>query len=1039
VEDGTQEDQRLDNSERSDGAEDDQEGDSAPMVEQLDGFPVSAEEYEARPPAQGEICGVGEIRSSETSVEVGDGEDEILAANFSHSQEGWRAASDFRLPCHQLSDTNKEVYPRYLPYCNPANGSRAVAIACCLDRFSRFLPACPTPPQHRTLVKMLRSFCESLRVGMDNTAFWVAAKSILEPTPHSACLENPQKLGFLRDLVRRRCSFNVQECHGMQPAVGTILEVDHRPGDAIEPEEVQVGSRPNNRVFGIHCRPEESFCFHWKFPNYGPGPIMQLDKEIYKDYTSQVGEVGGNSIVVPTSFAGDPRPATHSHEGSSVVGIQEQLEIPSEDITPGTTSSISDLPRPDDEGFPTSDCLPRSMEIGDRCLTPRLGCNSITPCTTESATTLISRSLGPVGFKEAHHLDGIKSRGIGFGEVLPPDSSSSRTADHHRRHNDRMSVAEGFQQDSPGVHCKINVGNSQLKEGESDCTLAGGQRQSRSRSPIKNGEEAVEQEFLRSQRLSPAPGHSTLAGESLELQDTHRPVRVLSQQASSLLCVSISRTRSCSPGRLAPGLVEVPRIICEPSVGVDRAASSEDTHGAVSDNSGGAKMGAQGLVACIDEHGNEYCSFPAQQLDVPERRLCADATAPLVYLNRSDSTPTPNPTPTPTPTQPILSSTQLHQGCRGAQEHGDSKKKQLNWDNLLEAVDAPLKERKLALEQADKSDKEKQLKLKSLLSQGKQARYDDFYDIAPVLEILWRQIEASNNDLEEARTVAIMWLRIVTLMRSNDLAKCLPHFWEQQGRIYLRAMAKGNRLRSFRIGETTVKIVSNYLKLCGAPFPRLRMFSALQSSQALSSERIAKLTLHYLEKAGIPSTRFKAHSLRGATATYLTMMKKVPEQSIRARGGWFSGSDSYAKHYDRSDQGEVWDLLFMAGRTETVTPCNLPFPPPWRKSSPPEVDEGRRKGEDDDTVVGKPCAAAETLWIKDFEGIICSGCATAIKWEASMYCGRCYTRSHFRCLPCCKLGVPLKNLTAVAELSVAVSEKPPKRVKGKGSSTRGVA
>ena len=58
-------------------------------------------------------------------------------------------------------------------------------------------------------------------------------------------------------------------------------------------------------------------------------------------------------------------------------------------------------------------------------------------------------------------------------------------------------------------------------------------------------------------------------------------------------------------------------------------------------------------------------------------------------------------------------------------------------------------------------------------------------------------------------------------------------------------------------------------------------------AKCMGSERIAKRVKETMTQLGIPKEAFKAHSLRGATATHLKMNGMEP-QWVQSRGGWQS-------------------------------------------------------------------------------------------------------------------------------------------------------
>jgi len=72
-------------------------------------------------------------------------------------------------------------------------------------------------------------------------------------------------------------------------------------------------------------------------------------------------------------------------------------------------------------------------------------------------------------------------------------------------------------------------------------------------------------------------------------------------------------------------------------------------------------------------------------------------------------------------------------------------------------------------------------------------------------------------------------------------------------------------------------------------------------------EYIAKVALQAMAKASIDTAGWKAHSLRGASATHF-MAKGVPGAVVQARGGWASAG-AMATHCARQNQLIPWPEL----------------------------------------------------------------------------------------------------------------------------------
>ena len=80
----------------------------------------------------------------------------------------------------------------------------------------------------------------------------------------------------------------------------------------------------------------------------------------------------------------------------------------------------------------------------------------------------------------------------------------------------------------------------------------------------------------------------------------------------------------------------------------------------------------------------------------------------------------------------------------------------------------------------------------------------------------------------------------------------------------------------------------------------------------MGSGRIAQRCLNIMSQVGIDTEIFKAHSLRGATATQLAQ-QGVPLPWIQGSGGWTS-METLQKHYNALHQAQNWqELLSQEG------------------------------------------------------------------------------------------------------------------------------
>jgi hypothetical protein len=327
-----------------------------------------------------------------------------------------------------------------------------------------------------------------------------------------------------------------------------------------------------------------------------------------------------------------------------------------------------------------------------------------------------------------------------------------------------------------------------------------------------------------------------------------------------------------------------------------------------------------------------------------------------------------------------------------------------------------------------------------LRSQGRQARYDHFFRLQPVLDslFLWKP------SLLERRDTCILYLKLVTCMRSSDISSVLPHVYMHQSNAFIRTVAKGQRLRSFRINVASLFFIFRYYQACPRPvFPRLAMFECSTGRTPLGSQRVAKGSLRLMSEAGISTSCFKSHSLRGAAATHLLQEGAQP-LAVRHRGGWLIAGDSFGLHYGRAHQSIPWELYFrpsvqwflppssdlpgplpvsvlFPSHTFTAGDCNLgAIPSPSApKASEPEGEAGGRNRKVEAEEEGEGIGNAVVRILDSWGAVMLEKddtclCGRAARWEAAFDCPRCEKRLHVRCLHLCPCRFPYPVLTPAA-------------------------
>ena len=215
------------------------------------------------------------------------------------------------------------------------------------------------------------------------------------------------------------------------------------------------------------------------------------------------------------------------------------------------------------------------------------------------------------------------------------------------------------------------------------------------------------------------------------------------------------------------------------------------------------------------------------------------------------------------------------------------------------------------------------------------AKYDLFYDPSPLVAFYREGLLSV--PLGCLRDKLIMALRVHTLGRSSDLSHVLPNLWVHQGSYNCRFLDKTGRQRLLTLSGRPLQLFVVYLaRVSGVPAPfLLRYHNDLH--RCLGAEAVAKVVLKLMTDCGIDTNLFKAHSVRGASATAL-LAAGVDQTLTRQRGGW-TDSRAFDVHYARLHQLIAWDACLQDG-LPPCTPQLLPRCTGGSSSSPGVADKG---------------------------------------------------------------------------------------------------
>ena len=269
-------------------------------------------------------------------------------------------------------------------------------------------------------------------------------------------------------------------------------------------------------------------------------------------------------------------------------------------------------------------------------------------------------------------------------------------------------------------------------------------------------------------------------------------------------------------------------------------------------------------------------------------------------------------------------------------------------------------------------------------------RYPTFFSIEPLVKAAFSW---SSNILQVDRL--ILQLRLTTMMRSGDLENVSWALFHWETVHYIRTTNKQGKPSVYNVtGHTLTNLIDYMYKHRKNPAPFLIRYIK-EPGCCMGGERIAKRLLHLMASLGVNTEVFKAHSLRGATATHLLRLG-VPQTMVQARGAW-SDNRTLDLYYSRLHQDKDWQELLQGENVSTwhSLTCAAPFPTSSTASSTQEEESG--EGEGKGTAQVNALAALGVLRPL-FQRNECPSCGLLMEHEALYRCQQCQLLYHVRCM-----------------------------------------
>jgi hypothetical protein len=301
---------------------------------------------------------------------------------------------------------------------------------------------------------------------------------------------------------------------------------------------------------------------------------------------------------------------------------------------------------------------------------------------------------------------------------------------------------------------------------------------------------------------------------------------------------------------------------------------------------------------------------------------------------------------------------------------------------------------------------------KRLQGQRRQPKYPLFFSVRSIMHWAFGPLLCGADLLDQL----ITQLRLVTLMRSGDVANVMWGILQFQDTYLIRTMDKSGKERIFNIGGVCLYTLCHYMvRHISWPAPYLCRYID-QPGVCLGAERIAKRFLHVMKVQNVDTTLFKAHALRGAVATYM-LRSGIPKEWVQSRGGW-SSMATLDMYYNRCHLARDWVSLLLSGPSSTTTMGEDVGDRQTAGSAAQGTMGGMAETSSSEVESQPPERSCEALLavlaahgvLKSWQSSLrCPACNDAMCKEASYACEDCHLVYHVRCLSTVDFDIPVEQ------------------------------
>ncbi len=877
--------------------------------------------------------------------------DKMLDSRISDRQKTFnRQKIDYRPPRSQSLLSDSKVQAGLLEYSPQRSFRQNIGLGNEV-RSHRLFPPFGSDCQ---LLQMDSSSLRRLRCPISSPPLRASIQPLLDSPPCEASDCEVASMGNSTCLVRGRHPHLGAECDNLPSEYSQNNSSSQLSGVSTEERKVHFDSHPRDCLSGPEDKPEVTYCVPRYIKNWRNSPDDEENTMWETNHSEESGSscrshlrFGERHVVNSVSC----QTSDVNRRSSFCSGLgqtsRKTEKLSSIDFNHSGWNSICCSPTPTP--------FKSSLDHRNRCVRFSMGGDHDK---SNWEKLHFSRNISAFGETKTHHME--RNCSFSLSDSMCPTFTppTQHSPSDLRLHDDCCDMEQGdFKTSSSFGSERINQKVGTEKNFDQSC-FSTREPESNSRQTFQNLDGKI--------RFHTPPQHSTSLSEKMELQNNGGLFCCTTQHTDKSVLVLAPRSGRCSTECLPSEMGQQERALHEPSLQTPSSSPHEDKSRKSIGLSGDPNVAVCELVASSEQDDDS--------LDLHQ----------WLNLQRLPGEP---PSSSKVEDRPV--------NCAG-----------LTLDNVLILRDIPVYLRVHFVRDQCEDPILQQALLKELKSQASQPKYDAFFDVRP---LFLEGVRLATSDVEEdVRLAALVLLRLTTFCRSADLESMIPGFILSQNLVMVRFSAKGNMSRTLAVSGWTLYALLAYLNAV-KDCPCEAFFRCLDNHhKPLTVERIAKLVLLLMNRLGVDTNVFKAHSLRGASAS-TALSSGVAPRFVQQRGAWKSDT-VFDEHYGRGHQLLDWDKMFLGQEGDLLTSSitsEIVYNPSVHFCTNTTKEVLSKKCERGGKQFLKILCASGHVLDESAQKLCCICCAK-IRFEAWWKCISCENFMHFRCLGV-KNSIPFKT------------------------------